>query len=354
MLRGICLLAACLLAGFTAGAAEVVFDFSKTPTGKLPDGFKSLLSGTGQAPQWEVLLDDAASAFAPLTTKGGSTTKSAVLAQTQTDPTDERFPVALYDSDYFGDFTFTTKFKLVSGTKERMAGIVFRAQDQYNYYVLRASGIGNTFRFYKFVNGIRTAPIGPDIAIPSGVWHEMSVQCEGNKIRCFLNGKQVIPDLTDNSFNTGKVGFWTKSDSVAYFSEAKVTFTPREIFAQKIINSLMERYPRTLAVKIYGAKPGSTNTVLVAANQKMSDADLKEDITVANQAMANNIPMLYHGKDIVKVTMPLHDRNGEPMAAIRIELDPFVGQTQQTSLNRATIYKQEVEARVKNQKELFE
>lgn len=354
MLRGFCLFAACLFLGLNAQGAELVFDFSKTPTGKLPDGFKPLLSGTGQAPQWQVLLDDAASAFAPLTSKGGATTKSAVLAQTSTDTTDEHFPIALYDSDYFGDFTFTTKFKLVSGSKERMAGIVFRAQDQFNYYVLRASGIGNTFRFYKFVNGIRTAPIGPEIAIPSGVWHEMSVQCEANKIRCFLNGKQVIPDLADNSFNTGKVGFWTKSDSVSYFAEAKVTYTPREIFAQKIINSLMERYPRTLAVRIYGSKPGSTNTVLVAASQKLSENDVKEDLIVANQAIASNMPMLYHGKDIVKVTLPLHDRNGEPMAAIRVELDPFVGQTQQTSLIRATIYKDEFEARVKNQKELFE
>jgi len=354
MLRGICLLAASLLLSLNAGAAEIAFDFSKTLTGKTPEGFKSMMIGTGAEPVWQVLLDEAPTAFAPLTSKGNATVKAAVLAQTSTDVTDERFPILMNEGDVFGDFTFTTKFKLVSGSKERMAGLVFRAQDQFNFYVVRASGIGNTFRFYKVVNGVRTAPIGPEIQIPSGVWHEMAVQCEANKIRCFLNGKQVIPDLTDNSFINGKVGFWTKSDSVSYFTQAKVTYTPREIYAQKIINLLMERFPRTVALKIYGPKVGSTNVVLLASNQPVPATEIEEDRTVASTAISANTPMLYHGKDIVKVTLPVHDRNGDPMVAIRVELDPFIGQTEQTSLNRATVYKKEMEARVKNLKELFE
>lgn len=347
-------MAASLFLSLNAGAAEVVFDFSKTPTGKTPDGFKSMLIGSGPAPTWQVMMDEAPSSFAPLTSKGNATTKAVVLAQTSTDPTDERFPIFLHEGDVFGDFTFTTKFKLVSGTKERMAGIVFRAQDQHNFYVLRASGIGNTFRFYKVVNGLRQPPIGPEIEIPTGVWQEMAVQCEANKIRCFLNGKQVIPDLTDNSFITGKVGFWTKSDSVSHFTQSKVVYTPREIYAQKIINVLMERFPRTLAVKIYGPKVGSTNVVLLASNKPVLGPELEEDRTVAIRTIDANTPMLFHGKDIVKVTMPVHDRNGDPMVAIRIELDPFIGQTEQTSLNRAMVYKKEVEARVRNLKELFE
>lgn len=354
MLRGICLLAATLFLGLNAGAAELNFDFTKTPVGKTPEGFKSLLIGNGPAPVWEVLQDDAPSAFAPLTAKGNSTIKAAVLAQTSVDGTDERFPILLNDGDAFSDFTFTTKFKLVSGKAERMAGIVFRAQDQYNFYVIRASGLGNTFRFYKVVDGIRQTPIGPNIDIPSGVWHEMSVQCEANKIRCFLNGKQVIPDLTDNTFINGKVGFWTKSDSVSYFTDAKVVYTPRELYAQKVITMLMDKFPRTLALKIYATKPGSTNVVLLASNKPVPQEEVTDDQKVATTAISANTPMLYTGKNIVKVTMPVHDRNGDPIAAIRVELDPFLGQTEQTSLNRAMVYKEAVEARVKNHKELFE
>jgi hypothetical protein len=353
MVRGILTFAAALLLAGNLGAAEVAFDFNQTQEGKLPEKFSVWLSGQGAQPQWKVLLDDAPSAFAPLTPKAGANLKAAVVAQTSTDPTDERFPALVYD-ETFTDFTFTANFKLVSGSKERMAGFIFRAQDKENYYVLRASGLGNTFRFYKFVAGIRSQPIGPEIQIPSGVWHEMSVQCEANKIRCFLNGKQVIPDLTDNSFNQGKLGFWTKSDSVSYFTNAKVVYTPREIFAKKVILTLMEAYPRTLAVKIYAPPLNGTNMSLLYSSKEMSAPERDEDITVAGTAMKNDTAMLYQTKEIVKVTMPLHDRNGDPIAAIRVELNPFVGQTEQTSLNRAMIYKKEVESRIKNLKDLYE
>lgn len=352
MLRGFYILVAVLTLVIQGQAAELQFDFSKTPVNKQPEGFKTFLTGNGSAPEWKVLLDAAPSEFAPLTSKGASGNKSAVLAQTSTDTTDEHFPGLVYDGQNFGDFTFTTKFKLVDGKKERMAGIVFRYLDKYNYYVLRASGLGNTFRFYKFVNGLRSKPIGPDIVIPSGVWHEISVKCEANKINCFLNGKQVIPELTDNSFNVGKVGFWTKSDSVCYFTGAKITYTPREIYAQKIINSLMEKYPRTLGLKLYGPKPQSPDIVLLASS--FSDNKASETDEVAVNTLIHNTPYVYQGKEIVKVTLPVHDRNGDPMAAIRVELKPFIGETEQTSLIRATVYKKDIEARVTALRELFE
>jgi hypothetical protein len=354
MVRGFVTFAAALLLAGSLGATEIAFDFNKTPEGKIPEKFSVWLSGNGAEPQWKVLNDDAPSALAPLTPKAGSSVKAAVIAQTSTDATDERFPALVYDGEVFTDFTFTTRFKLVAGSKERMAGVVFRAQDKDNYYVLRASGLGNTFRFYKFVNGQRSQPIGPEIQIPSGVWHTMAVQCEANKIRCFLNGQQAIPDLTDNSFNQGKIGFWTKSDSVSYFTDAKVTYTPKEIFAKKVITNLMEKYPRILAVKIYAPPLTGTNISLLYSTKEMAEEELKEDITVAGTAIHSDTPMLYQTKAIVKVTMPLHDRNGDPIAAIRLELNPFIGQTEQTSLTRAMVYKKEVESRIKNLKDLYE
>lgn len=357
MVRGIVTILCALFLTVGAQASEIIFDFNKTPEGKVPQKFSVWLQGQGEAPQWKVLIDDVPSLVDRVVGKGGSTVRAATIAQTSTDPADERFTSLVYDGEIFTDFTFTTRFKLVSGTKERMAGLVFRAQDKDNYYVLRASGLGNTFRFYKFVDGVRSQPIGPEIQIPTGVWQEMAVQCEANKIRCFLNGKQVIPDLTDNSFIQGKIGFWTKSDSVSYFTESKVVYTPREIFAKKVIASLMERYPRTLAVKIFAAPLNSgnvTNVSLLYSSKEISEAEVKEDISVAATAIGSDMPMLYQTKEIVKVTMPLHDRNGDPIAAIRIELNPFIGQTEQTSLNRGIVYKKEVESRIKNLKDLYE
>src|ERR1044071_2721353 len=112
------------------------------------------------------------------------------------DPMDERFPMLVCDRETFGDFTLTTRFKLAGGKTEQMAGIAFRIQDEKNYYVIRASALGNNFRFYKFVDGMRSAPIGPGMEVTPGVWHEMSVSCKGNEIRCAFDGK-AIPSMAD-------------------------------------------------------------------------------------------------------------------------------------------------------------
>src|SRR5207247_226680 len=103
-----------------------------------------------------------------------------VLAQVNQDPTDERFPLLVFDGETFSDFTLTTRFKLVRGDVEQMAGLAFRVQDEKNFYVIRASGLGNNVRFYKVVGGVRSAPIGPEQPVAKGVWHELKVQCKAN------------------------------------------------------------------------------------------------------------------------------------------------------------------------------
>ena len=136
-----------------------------------------------------------------------------------------------------------------------MAGVAFRIQDEKNFYVLRASSLGNNFRFYKIVNGERGPLFGPEIPIPTNIWHELSIECKGTQIRCFLNGNQAIPTLTDTSFTAGKIAFWTKSDSVSYFCDTRIVYTPREPLAQVIVRDTVKKYPRLLGLKIY--VPGS-------------------------------------------------------------------------------------------------
>jgi hypothetical protein len=62
--------------------------------------------------------------------------------------------------------------------------------------------------------------------------------------------KKIIPAITDNSFLKGKIGFWTKSDSVSYFSDAKIVYTPRVPYAESLIKETMSKYPRLLGLKI--------------------------------------------------------------------------------------------------------
>lgn len=335
---------------FSATGAEKVFDFGQAPLGQRPSGFLSVITGKGAAGDWKIVEAEMPSAFAPLSPNAAATSKKRVLAQTSQDETDEHFPLLIYTNEVFGDFTFTTRFKCVSGKVEQMAGVAFRIQDEKNYYIVRASALGNSFRFYKFVDGQRSPPIGPEVPIPVGTWHEMTVTCKGNQIHCLLNGKETIPVLQDQTFARGKIGFWTKSDSVSYFTDAKVTYTPREPYVQTVIRDMMTKYPRLLGLKLYARK----NDVLqvVASDDEKA---LGQQGTAIEQKVLDNEKIYYSKADKeILVTMPVRDRNGDTVGALKIGLKPFPGQTEGNALARATPITQQVSARVQSAKDLWE
>lgn len=324
------------------------------PDGKPPEGFVSALTGGGAAGDWKIVQAEAPTAFAPLTANAPSGGKRGVLTQLAHDATDERFPVLVFTGEVFGDFTFTTKFKCVDGKAEQMAGLAFRYQDPQNYYVVRASALGNTFRFYKFVNGARSAPLGPEIAIPRGVWHEMTVECKGNQIRCLLNGKEAIPTLTDSSFPAGKIGFWTKSDSASQFADAKVTYTPRETLAKALVREALTKKSSISNVVLYMSKGPGEELRVVASHDAQFLGILGGEIE--KNVIAKDV--MYSGEDKARglqlVTLPLHDRNGDVVAAVRVEMKSFLGQTEKSAVLRAMPVVKWMEQRFKEARELLE
>ena len=331
-------------------AAERKFDFNELALNRPPPGFRSTVSGEGKPGDWKVIQDEVPPLLPPLTPNAPVVTKRAVLAQLAQDPTDEHFPMLIFDGETYGEFTLTTRFKIVAGTAEQMAGIAFRIQDEKNFYVVRSSSAGSTFRFYKVVNGERGKPIGPTVEILKGVWHELTVECRGNQIRCLLNSKELIPTLTDNSFSNGKIGFWTKSDSVSYFTDTKVTYTPREVFAQVLVRDMCKKYPRLLGLKIY-AQTGTPSELRLVASKDEAEvgqpADEKERDVISRG-------VIYYGKEkeSVSVTMPLRDRNGDTMAAARVIMKSFTGQTEENAIVRAMPIVKEMQARLTSAKEL--
>lgn len=347
MLR-VTILLCCALLGRSL-AEELIFDFTKTPAGTLPDGFLAVTGGTGRPGEWKLIADEVPSAIGALS---GSTNlvKRTVLAQVSDDPTDERFPMLVYTNVVTADFTFSTRFKCVSGRAEQMAGVVFRYQDEKNYYYVRASARGNTFRFFKIVGGQRSAPIGPEIQIPTGQWQELRVSCKQNQINLFLNGKQIIPTMTDNSFASGMVGFWTKSDSVSYFTDARMEYKPLEPLARKLLRQMKDKYPRVLGMRIYAKKPGAELVALASTRE--------EEVGMAGAEAERNVwekdsPYFGKLKSGVVVTLPLHDRNGDVVGVLRVEMTTFPGQTENNAVARALPIAKEIEKGIIDAKDLF-
>ena len=328
-----------VLLAVSVSGAELHFNFSEATEGALPTNFHAALFGSGQPGTWKIVTTEAPTAFTPLT-GGGAVNRSKVLAQTSEDMTDERYPMCLYDGEIFRDFTFSAKFKIASGITEQMAGIVFRFLNSSNFYVARVSAAGHNIRFYKVVNGIRSEPIGPMLKTSTGEWHQLAVHCEGNQIKIFLDDQPVIPALGDNTFTEGKVGFWTKSDSVSYFTDGTVTYTPRVPAAQQMVERVLAQQSKLLGLRIYTLD--TTNTTRVIGSKDASE--INQAGTDAELAAINDGTISYakeHGTDYV--TMPLRDRNGENIGAIRVLLNSFLGETQNNALTRANIVRKLLE-----------
>lgn len=324
-----------LALGWRAAGAELQLSFGDLAANGSLTNFHAELLGGGGPVSWKVLPGEAPSAFAPFSdpSKSGGGGGS-VLAQTSQDPTNERYPMYIYDREKFRNFRFTTKFKLVSGVAEQMAGVVFRFQNTSNFYVTRVSGLGKNIRFYKVVNGMRSDPIGPACELAPGTWHQLTVQCDGNQIAIWLDGHLVMPTLGDNTFADGKIGFWTKSDAVSYFANAQVNYTPIVPAAQLMVNSLLQQQPRILGVQVYVL--GANDSTRVVASKDPSE--MGQHGTEAERAALRDGTVSYGRKDgAAYVAMPLHDRNGEIIAAVRFKLKSFFGETQDNAVGRATL-----------------
>jgi hypothetical protein len=194
-----------------AAGEQFAYNFDRDTPGQLPARFHGAKTGAGTQEKWSVTADPTAPS------------KPNVVTQTSTDPTDYRFPLLISDEGSFQDLALSVKFKAVSGSIDRAAGLVFRLKDPNNYYIVRANALENNYRLYHVVNGRRSQFAGATFKVTSGEWHELRIEAVGNKITCYYDGSKKI-EATDDTFkNAGKVGLWTKADSVTSFDDLKVT-----------------------------------------------------------------------------------------------------------------------------------
>jgi len=190
---------------------EFLYRFDSDVAGTLPAKFHDALTGQGAKGQWVVKADPSAPS------------QPNVLAQISADKTDYRFPLAIADDGSFQNLELSCKFKAVSGEVDQAAGLVFRLKDANNYYVVRANALENNYRLYHVVNGRRVQFAGANVKVVSSEWHEVRVECVGTHITCYFDNEKKI-DATDETFKeAGKIGLWTKADSVTYFDDLRVS-----------------------------------------------------------------------------------------------------------------------------------
>ena len=209
-----------------SAARSETIRFDHAIPGKLPADWTVAMTHAGAPPRWEIVRDESAPS------------PPNVLAQLSRDRTAGRFPLAIWGRALFQDGEVSVAFKAVDGSIDQAAGIVWRYQDSNNYYIARANALENNVLLYKVENGVRTsiAPkglpsrsYGIKHSIPNGRWNSLKVTFAGAAFTVFLNQERLL-EAEDTTFQRpGKIGLWTKADSVTYFDDLAISAQRRSL-----------------------------------------------------------------------------------------------------------------------------
>jgi len=213
--RACLVLGAALVLAATQARAETV-TFEPSEFGTIPAEFEFGLAGNGGPGRWEVVRDETAA--------GGK-----ALAQLSTSPDDYRFLVAIYKPVVAADVEVTTRFKPVSGKTDQAGGVAVRIVDANNYYLARANALEDNVRFYRIARGKRQQLADAKAKVATGQWHTLTLRAQGDRFTVIFDGKPMhtTTDTTSSPRpGKGRVGVWTKADSVTHFDRIDINVLP--------------------------------------------------------------------------------------------------------------------------------
>jgi hypothetical protein len=196
------LLAACGPTASRSTADAITFD-----TLKGLDDFEFATVGDGKPGEWSIIENDA----------------GRVLARLDTDPADNRFPLAIYRPFSRRDVYVSIRFMTISGETDQAAGVFVRFASVDDYYVARASAVENSVGLYRVVGGKREMIGCMEINVSGQAWHTLGIAARDDRLTVFFDGRELFV-ATDRRFPgpPGKVGLWTKADSMTWFESLKI------------------------------------------------------------------------------------------------------------------------------------
>src|SRR2546421_8900883 len=181
----------------TGAALADTVNFDDLKTGAPPPGWTATKTGKGQA-KWEIVADDSAPSKPNALKQSGEAT----------------YPVCIKDDTNLKDGFVEVKFKPISGKEDQAGGLVWRCKDAENCYIARANALEDNGTIYHTIRGKRTEKKRTPVKVASNEWHTLRVDFHANQFTVMLDGRKAL-EWTDDTFrDAGKVGVWTKADSV--------------------------------------------------------------------------------------------------------------------------------------------
>ncbi|TFV44583.1 hypothetical protein E4K65_28220 [Bradyrhizobium niftali] len=200
-----------MLASLTGGKAMAeILNFDQATVGSPPEGWIFTMTGKGK-PKWTVEADPTAPSKPNVLKQSGRAT----------------FPLAIKSDTDIRDGFVEVKFKAVTGSEDRAAGIIWRATDADNYYVVRANALEDNVVLYKTIKGVRSpleivgrkGGYGVNTPVLSGQWHALRCDFAGTRFKVTYDGRPLFEVEDATIAHSGMIGLWTKADSVTLFDD---------------------------------------------------------------------------------------------------------------------------------------
>jgi hypothetical protein len=190
-------------------AGTKVINFDSDAVGAPPSGFELARTGKGAEGKWIVREDK---------DKPGN----HLLVQESADKTDYRFPLAVVKDGTYKDVTLSVRAKPVSGEVDQGFGLVWRYRDANNYYITRCNADEDNCTIYHVVKGSRRPFQNKSGKVATNTWHKLKMAAKGDHFTVWFDGEKVL-DAKDETFQeAGRVGLWTKADSVIQFDDLTI------------------------------------------------------------------------------------------------------------------------------------
>ena len=200
-----------MLAG--VALAETINFHNLTVGPASPPGWNCTQTGEGDV-KWSIVRDDYPPNFwNVLEQTGTGATPSSPY------PTPSVYPICILNGPTLKDGFAQVKIKLVDGKQDRAAGLIWRVKDSNNYNIARANALENDVTIYQTINGRRSTKVRRWFPVTPNVWHTLRVDFKGNQSTVSYDNELVAIWYDDTFLDPGKVGVWTKADSVSMCDE---------------------------------------------------------------------------------------------------------------------------------------
>ncbi|HXD32825.1 MAG TPA: LamG domain-containing protein [Pyrinomonadaceae bacterium] len=135
------------------------------------------------------------------------------------------FPYAVArDVPDFQNGEISMRFKIVAGQLDECAGILFNLKPNGDYLTVRFNGMEDNIVLWTFNKGVRkfVKRLAANQALARNQWHTLKISIQGTSLNAWVNGQQ-LDSFTLTEPVSGRVGVWSKTDSVSYYDDFTVT-----------------------------------------------------------------------------------------------------------------------------------